>query len=100
MDLALIVAGSDPVPRLNFRTLAERVGKNAKARVVAVVDVSPTAATGGVPEPSLPDPSAAPRGSPQRSPQRRPQRKSGFRTFARRACLRDRPCAGILIILS
>src|SRR3954463_1984223 len=100
MDLALIVAGSDLVPYLNFRTLAERVAKKAKAPVVEVVGDSPTAATGGVPEPSSPDPSAAPRGGPQRSPQRGPQRKSGFRTFARRARLRDRPCAGILIILS
>ena len=53
--------------------------------VVEVADDSPTAATGDMPEPSLPDPSAAPRSSPQRSP----QRKSGFYPSARRGALGD-----------
>src|SRR4051812_26911622 len=96
LHFVLIIVDSDLAPCFNFRTLAERVEKKAKVPVVEVADDSPIAATGDVPEPSLPDPSAAPRGSPQRSP----QRKSGFCTSARRACLRNRPCANILIFLS
>ena len=70
----MIFVDADLVSCFDFRSLVQRAAKKAKVPVVEVADDSPVAAIGDAPEPSLPDPSAAPRSSPQRSP----QRKSGF----------------------
>src|SRR6187401_3483543 len=93
-NIVLILVDADLASCFDFRTLAQRAAKKAKVPVVEVADDSPVAATGDVPEPSLPDPSAAPRSSPQRSP----QRKSGFHTSARRARLKILSCANILML--
>ena len=95
-NFVLIIVDANLVSCFDFRTLAQRVAKKAKVPVVEVADDSPAAAIGDVPEPSLPDPSAAPRSSPQRSR----QRKSGFQLSARRVRLEIWSCSNILMLLS